>query len=74
VNYVRSKAGMAASTWIDPAAPGLLIKASQIIEVRNALTPALTALGTTPTYTDPNLMPGDIVKAAHVQEIRDYTR
>ena len=73
-NYIRSKGGLPAVMWTDTAAPGLVIQASQIIEVRNALTPALMALGTTPTYTDPNLGPGNIVKAVHVQEIRDYTR
>jgi hypothetical protein len=61
-------------TWADAATPGLAIKASHIIELRNALTPALTAFNITATYTDPNLGQGDGVKAIHIQEIREYTR
>jgi hypothetical protein len=43
--------------------------------LRSALTPALTALGfPAPTFTDPTLVVGGVMKAAHVQELRNAVK
>jgi hypothetical protein len=43
-----------------------------VSELRTALSGFLSAIGVTPSYTDPTLTAGVVtLKAAHVQELRD---
>jgi cellulose 1,4-beta-cellobiosidase len=74
VNSVRAAAGLAAATFTDPAPT--LVKAVHLDELRNALTPARTLLGVpTISYTEPALGSGTtVVKAAHLQQVRDGVR
>jgi hypothetical protein len=75
INVVRATLGIAAATFTDPGlAPGGLMKAVYVNELRSALAPALTAIGVTPAYTDPTITAGLTVKRAHVNELRDLVR
>lgn len=78
VNAVRITAGLAATTWVsDPVvtAGTTFIRKAHIEELRNALTPALTGLGfSAPPFTDPTLVLGGVIKAAHVQELRNAVK
>jgi len=71
VNALRVAAGLTASSFTD-AVPAT-VNALHVDELRAALTPARTALGlTTGAFTDPTLVVGTtLVKALHVQELRD---
>jgi hypothetical protein len=74
VNAMRVAANLAPAGFTDPGlAPGFPFKRLHIIDLRNALTPAATALGyPLPPLTDPvitvNVTP---FKLAHVVELRD---
>jgi hypothetical protein len=72
VNAVRAAAGMSPATFTDTLMPGVLMKVVHITELRSNLDAARSALflAVTP-YTDPALASGDIVKAAHIQELRN---
>lgn len=70
VNLVRAAAGLGAASFTD--ATPTLIKAVHISELRSALDPARSAIGVPAlTYTDPTLTTGLVVKAAHIQELRN---
>jgi hypothetical protein len=72
VNAVRAAAGLSAATFTDTLTAGVLIKVVHVNELRSNLDDARSALflAVTP-YTDPSLAAGDIVKAAHLQELRN---
>jgi hypothetical protein len=71
VNAVRAAKGLAPGSFTNPVVPGATIKALDVTELRSNLDTALTALGLRPpAYTDPALAPGDLIKAAHLQELR----
>lgn len=76
VNAVRTSAGLAPATWTDPTLPGIVIKTVHVQELRTRLDEALVGLGLpTPSYTDPTLAPGvTVIKAAHVEELRQAVR
>lgn len=67
INNKRLAAGLTANNTWSTVAVGGTIAASHILELRNALTPALA---TSPTYT---AISGSVL-AAHVQELRELTR
>jgi Dual-action HEIGH metallo-peptidase len=73
VNAVRAAAGLAAATWTDPNPLGAPVKAVHITELRAALAPALTELGKTAAFSD-GVAPGNLVRAAHFQEIRELVK
>jgi hypothetical protein len=73
INAYRVAANLGTITWTTTATAGAPITAAQIIELRTALTPALTAFGRTATYTDPSLV-GTWIKAVHIQELRNYLK
>ena len=71
VNAVRVAAGLASVMFTNPIALGTTISAADVNELRTNLDPARSIIGVPPIpYTDPGLMAGDIIKAAHVQELR----
>src|SRR5882724_27801 len=77
VNLVRARAGLAAASWDPtfPVASGLPIKATHILELRTRLDEARTALGLpAASYSPPAPSIGGPIRAAHVQEIRDYIK
>lgn len=84
VNAVRASAGLNAFTWSDPQgrapASGVPILKSHLLDLRNGLNQALSALGITPQpYTDEALADGTLpagtfVKKAHIDELRQRTR
>ncbi|MDP9194213.1 MAG: hypothetical protein M3P06_21160 [Acidobacteriota bacterium] len=77
VNALRATAGLTASTFTDPVlSTSITVKAVHLQELRTALSAASTALGlTAASYTDPTLTGGStIVKAAHVQELRNLVK
>lgn len=74
VAAARQTAGLSAPVWTDLAlGVGTLIRAIHVSDLRLNLNPALTVLVlSTPTYTDNPLISGvTIVKAVHIQEIRN---
>jgi hypothetical protein len=75
-NALRTAAGLPAATFTDASLPGVAAKAVHIQELRTALAPARATLGlTTIVYTDPTLTAGTtLVKAAHVQELRNAVK
>jgi hypothetical protein len=73
INNYRSFAGLTAYSWTTSVAAGAVIGAAQIAELRTALTPALTALSRTATYTD-TLTGGVRIRAIHLQELRNYLK
>ncbi len=68
VNALRGEQGLAAFAFAEAVAPGTVVKASHILELRSALTPALVAPAYSPTVA------GDVIRAIHVQELRNYAR
>ena len=75
VNAVRVSAGLGTFSWPTPPAPptvGGAIKKDHVQLLRSNLDPARSALGLTPqSYTNNPLNVGDIVNAAHIQELRN---
>lgn len=75
IDAKRAQAGLGAYPWSAAPVSGGPIRAAQIAELRSALTPALAALGTTASYTDPSLTVGVTrIKTAHIQELREYVK
>jgi hypothetical protein len=75
VDAVRVASGLSAATWTDAAPLGVIIKAVHITELRSNLDQARGLLGlSTGAYTD-DLTPGvTVVKAVHIQELRDRVK
>lgn len=73
VASVRTCAGLNAPTWTDENLSGVQIKAIHLVELRNQLDSALQQLQVSlPEYTDGSITAGvTVVKASHVQEIRE---
>jgi RHS repeat-associated protein len=72
INLLRQRAGIATVSWAETVSSGVIVKASHITEMRTRLEEARTALGLAATsYTDPGLTVGNLIKAVHIQEIRD---
>jgi len=73
INGVRAQFGLAAYAYSEPTITSgvTTIKAQQIVEMRTALAQAY-ALSTAPqaAYTDPILVAGTLIKAAHIDELR----
>lgn len=68
---IRQGLGLGAYAYANSAAAGTIIRAQDIVDLRNALAQAYTAAGKTlPTYTDPTLAPGVIIKGVHISELR----
>jgi hypothetical protein len=75
-NALRTAAGLPAATFTDASLPGVAAKVVHVQELRTAIAPARSTLGlTTIVYTDPTLTAGTtLVKAAHVQELRNAVK
>lgn len=72
INAVRSCAGLPAVTWATTPAPGEVIAASPVQDLRTQLSPALAALGIPePTYTNPTVAPGVVIRKDDIQQLRD---
>jgi hypothetical protein len=72
VNALRATAGLAATTFTDTMSVGLRIKTVHLTELRTALAQARSALGLSAiTTTD---TPPTVIKAVHVQELRNGVR
>lgn len=69
IDDLRIHLGMAAYSWQTPAAVGNLIKADPVVEMRTALDQALGAPAA-PGYAT-GLAQGQMVRAVHIQELRD---
>lgn len=71
VNSVRAAANQGPFNWAEVIQSGVPIKASHVQELRNVLNPARNALGfTSQPFTDNPLVPGVLIKKAHIEEIR----
>jgi hypothetical protein len=75
VNAVRARAGLAPILFQDGVpATGAVIRASHIIDLRNALNAAVFP---NPVYAHPGLAIGDVVRAEDIEdikELRNYAR
>lgn len=72
VNAVRVTAGLEEFNWPTPPAVGGPIKKDHVQLLRNNLNPARSGLGLPPqSYTNNPLNVGNIVLAAHIQELRN---
>ena len=67
INSLRSHLNKPAYSWVTAAAPGDLIKADPIVEMRTALDDALGP--PSPAYTG-GLAQGQPILKAHIQELR----
>jgi hypothetical protein len=71
VNAMRAAAGLAPATF-RAVAPGDVVAAADVTELRSSLDQARNLLGLPAmTYSDPALAAGDVIKAVHFQEIRN---
>ena len=68
INDRRALAGLQVVSWTDSAPAGVAVKAAHIMQMRSALTAALSAA---PTFTDAVL---GTVKAVHIQELRNLLK
>jgi polygalacturonase len=75
VDAVRAAAALGGASWSDSAPAGVVIKAVHITELRSNLDQARSLLGlSTGSYTDA-ITPGvTVVKAIHIQELRDRVK
>ena len=76
-NAIRAAVGLSPIMFTDdPLAAGTFIRAVHILEIRNAIAPARSAIGLdTIGFTDPTITVGEtVVKAAHVQELRNSVK
>jgi galactose oxidase-like protein/glyoxal oxidase-like protein/fibronectin type III domain protein len=75
VDAVRAAAALGGASWSDSAPLGVVIKAVHITELRSNLDQARGLLGlSTGSYTD-SITPGvTVVKAIHIQELRDRVK
>lgn len=74
IDSLRVDSGLAAFNWTDSAltAGSTGIRAQHILDLRAALADVYDALNRArPTYTDPNLGPGYMMKAVHITELRN---
>ena len=68
---VRGVVGGALPPFTDAIAPGAVIKAIDILELRSDLDFVRSYLGLSAMfYTNPTLAPGNVIRAAHVNELR----
>lgn len=76
VNAVRATANLQPATWTDSSPQGVFVKAVHINELRTNLNGGLSTLGfSTPSYTDPTLVPGTtLVKKNHIEELRQAVK
>ncbi|HSP17211.1 MAG TPA: ELWxxDGT repeat protein [Thermoanaerobaculia bacterium] len=74
-NSVRQLAGFANASFATPPAAGGLVRATPILELRAAIAEARRYLAQPEvTYTDPSLAAGMLIKAAHLQELRNAVK
>ena len=69
VQAMRASTGLAAASFTDTSLTGVAAKALHFTELRDALTPALAALGQAASFTGA-IAPGGSILAVHVQELR----
>jgi ELWxxDGT repeat protein len=74
VNGVRVLAGLPAASFATTPAPGAPVSSAPIVKLRSALTEALPLLGRQAAFTDPDLAAGMLIRAVHVQELRDAVK
>jgi hypothetical protein len=75
IDWLRARQSLGAFAYTDALPPGARIKASHIVELRNALAAVYAALALpAPAYTDPALTAGMVVKAAHIAQLRAAAR
>lgn len=72
INAARADAGLTAATFTDPAPS--IVKAIHITEMRTALDEARAALGVGPVSYSERVAQNGVIKAVHVQELRDSSR
>jgi hypothetical protein len=71
IDALRVVRGLSSTSWSSLVAGSTVIRASHIIELRNALRTVYLALGRpTPVFTDNLLMAGTAIKAIHIMELR----
>jgi ELWxxDGT repeat protein len=72
VNSVRQLAGLNAMAFSNGPSPGALVSTTPVVELRAGLAEGLLYAGMPAvTFTDPSLASHMLIKAAHVQELRN---
>jgi len=72
IDQARARARLTAASWAETVTPGVTVKASHLTEMRSRLDDARIALNlSAASNTDPGLTAGYLVKAVHIQELRD---
>ena len=71
INAIRVTLGLGAFSFVNALDPGTPVRASDITEIRTALIGVRSALGLTTTFTDDPLVGSStLIKAVHIEEIR----
>lgn len=75
VDAVRAAVGLLNATYTNAITVGAFIRVEDVTELRARLGAPRDTLGLTPVvYVDPSLTGGMIVRAAHIQELRNATK
>ena len=72
INAFRALTGLPPETFSDPSLEGRRMKTAHVAELRTALAEARGLAGL--PVTDPILESGDLMKAVHLQELRDMVK
>jgi Dual-action HEIGH metallo-peptidase len=72
INAMRASVGLAPFNFVLPVGPGVVIRASHIFELQNALGPALSARAIPSIFTP--LASGTPIRTVHIQELRNYVK
>lgn len=77
IGYLRAAAGLGSYGWSDAVIVPMVttVRATHVTDLRTALDQAKAALSLAPTvYGDSSVFAGSLIKAQHIQELRDALR
>jgi hypothetical protein len=69
INLLRAMAGLSAATYTRSISPGMVVKANDLLEMRNAMNAALAAAGL-PAYPCETIGAGSVIEWSHWRELQ----